>query len=67
MKKSKGLVSQSSSQEGPRHLEDGGDNKPSEWGKGGKQFHAGTASEGSTGVSIPDSVSLKTGTHSCRY
>lgn len=57
------LVSQSENQEGPRHLEDGGENTPSVWGKGGNSFKPGQNSEGSTSVSHSCSVDLVTGKH----
>lgn len=60
-------VKQSVNQEGPQHAEDSGPNSPSVWGKGGKEFKVGQASEGSTAVKTPESVNLETGEYHCRY
>jgi hypothetical protein len=55
------LVKQTFNQEGPRHSSDGGENTPSNWGEAGKEYSVGRASEGSTSISIPESVNLITG------
>ena len=57
------LLTQTEKQEGPRHLEDDGENTPSVWGKGGESFKPSQASEGSTAVSHSCSVDLATGKH----
>src|SRR6266436_7388023 len=60
------LVSQGHNLEGPRNLESASPNGPSEWGKGGKAFSVGQASEGSISVDNPLSIDLATGKQMCK-
>ena len=53
------LVRQNLNQEGPQHSQDGGELTPSTWGKA--EWTVGKASEGSTSISIPQSVDFETG------
>jgi hypothetical protein len=57
------LVSLTTEQEGPQHAQDEGEHTPAKWGKA--DWKVGTASEGSTSISIPYSVDFETGEHTC--
>jgi hypothetical protein len=60
------LVKQSENQLAPRANESVDVDGPSEWGKGGKAFHASVNSEGGTSLDNPCGVDLASGSQTCK-